>query len=313
MLYVNTIILVVLHAILLFTGSAGSLFILVVQFLDWLKTHQLDPIDFIIVSIALSNLFLQGSFFFNAICIFLFVEFFVQVWVVNSLAVIMNSLALSSLWSSTTLCFYYCVKIINLNGTMFYKLKAKLSIIVPWLLVFSNVVSWTVALPTYWDVYRLSPVPTDNATHVQSTYNLNFKSRCDCVFYIFMVYSGVAFMIILFTAGAIIKSLLKHVMEIKKNNEGVRPARISAHISAARTVFSLLTLYLIFYGALTAVLIEVQDVGSVFFSVIFMIVCSFPTANAVILIFGNRKLSNKLRYVLGVKSVSGNTEVSGSP
>ncbi|XP_075144219.1 taste receptor type 2 member 40-like [Leptodactylus fuscus] len=309
MFYVNTIILVVLHAILLFTGSAGSLFILVVQFLDWLKTHQLDPIDFIIVFIGLANLFLQGSFSFNAICIFQFVEFYVQVWVVNSLAVIMTSLALSSLWSSTTLCFYYCVKIINLKGTMLYKLKAKLPIIVPWLLVLSNVASWAVALPTYWDVYRLSPVPTDNATHIQPTYNLNFKSRCDCVFDIFMVYSGVAFMIILFTAGAIIKSLLKHVMEIKKNNKGVRPARISAHISAARTVFSLLIVYLIFYAAINAIFNEVGDVGSAFFSVIFIMACTFPTANAVILIFGNRKLSNKLRYILGVKLVSGNTEV----
>ncbi|XP_073537780.1 taste receptor type 2 member 40-like [Phyllobates terribilis] len=309
MFYANTIIPVIFHVIFFVTGVIGSLFILSVQFLDWLKTHQLGPVDLIIVSIGFVNLLLQGSFAFNEICSFLFVEFYVQVQIVNSLAVIMTSLTFTSLWFSTTLCFYYYVKIINLKGTIFYKLKAKLPVIVPCLLIFSIVVSCAAGLPSYWDIYRQSPYATDNATYTP-TYELDFKSKCNCMFYVYVTLSAMAFTIILFTAGAIIKSLLKHMTQIKKNNEGLVNTRISAHISAARTVTSLLLLYVIFYGAQTVIFTKTQDVWSVIFIASFILVSSFPTANAIILIFGNRKLSNKLRYVLGVKSSSSDTKVS---
>ncbi|XP_069611099.1 taste receptor type 2 member 40-like [Ranitomeya imitator] len=309
MFYANTIIPVTFHILFFITGVIGSLFIISVQFLDWLKTHQLGPVDLIIVFIGFVNLLLQGSFAFNEICSFLFVEFYVQVQIVNSMVVIMTSLAFSSLWCSTTLCFYYYVKIINLNGTIFYKLKSKLPVIVPCLLIFSIVTSWSVGLPSYWDIYRQSSHATDNVTYI-STINLDFRSKCNCMFYVYMTQSAMAFTIILFTAGAIIKSLLKHMAQMKKNNEGFGHTRISAHISAARTVTSLLVLYLYFYGAQTVLYNTTQDVWSVIFTASFILVSSFPTANAIILIFGNRKLSNKLRYVLGVQSISGNSKVS---
>lgn len=310
MFSVNTIIPVVFHVIFLVTGSTGSLFILAVELLDWLKTHQLVPVDLIIVSIGFVNLLLQGSITFNEICMFLFVEFYAQVWIVNSLIVIMTALAFSSLCCSTILCFYYYVKLINLNGTLFYKLKAKLPVVIPWLLVFSNIISWTAGLPAYWDLYIQSAFPTDNATHLPTTYHLNFKSRCHCIFEIFIAFSVVPFTIILFTAGAFIRSLYKHMTQIKRNNAGIRHAKLSAHISAARTETSLLILYLIFYGTLNIIFTETQDAGSLISIITFIIASSLPTANAVILILGNRKLSSKLRYVFGVKLISGDTHVS---
>ncbi|KAG8547851.1 hypothetical protein GDO81_027312 [Engystomops pustulosus] len=310
MVYFNTIIPVAFHVICLVTGSTGCLFILTVQFVDWMKTHKLVPVDVIIVSIGFINLLLQGSFAFNEICVLLFVEFLVQIWVVNPIVVIVTSLAFSSLWCSTTLCFYYYVKIINFNGTIFYKFKAKLPVIIRWLLIFSNVISWITALPAYWDIDRQDPFPTDNDTILPLTYHLNFKSKCDCMFHVYMVLSAMAFTIILFTAGTIIMSLHKHIIQLKKNNEGLSHTKLSAHISAAKTVTSLLVLYLIFYATLNVIYTSTQDVGSIKFIVSSMVTSSFPTANSVILIFGNRKLSSTLMYVLGVNSVSGNTEIS---
>ncbi|XP_056388317.1 taste receptor type 2 member 40-like [Hyla sarda] len=303
-------ILVIFNVILVVTGSTGSSVILAVQFLDWLKTDHLSPVDLIIISTGFVNLLLQGSFACNGICFLLFVEIYVQVWIVNPLVAFMNSMAFSSLWCSTTLCFYYYVKIINLNGTIFYKLKAKLPVIVPWLLVFSFVISWSTGLPAYWDIYRHSSFPTDNATNVSTTHLLNFKSRCNCLFKIYIGLSAVAFTIILFTAGGFIKSVYKHMTQMKKNNEGLRPGKLSAHISAARTVTLLLIFHLIFYGMLNVIFTGTQDIGSILFSVSYTVASSFPTANAIVLILGNRKLSNKLRYVLGMKSISSNIEVS---
>ncbi|KAG8539972.1 hypothetical protein GDO81_020050 [Engystomops pustulosus] len=285
MVYFNTIIPVAFHVICLVTGSTGCLFILTVQFVDWMKTHKLVPVDVIIVSIGFINLLLQGSFAFNEICVLF-------------------------LWCSTTLCFYYYVKIINFNGTIFYKFKAKLPVIIRWLLIFSNVISWITALPAYWDIDRQDPFPTDNDTILPLTYHLNFKSKCDCMFHVYMVLSAMAFTIILFTAGTIIMSLHKHIIQLKKNNEGLSHTKLSAHISAAKTVTSLLVLYLIFYATLNVIYTSTQDVGSIKFIVSSMVTSSFPTANSVILIFGNRKLSSTLMYVLGVNSVSGNTEIS---
>ncbi|XP_073404205.1 taste receptor type 2 member 40-like [Dendrobates tinctorius] len=303
-----------LHALLALMGIMGNLFILIVHFLDWLKTYKLNPCDFIINSISLSNISLQGTILFNEVCFFFFTTFYAQTKVVNSMVVIMSSLAFSSLWCSTVLCFYYCVKIINFTGTFFHKLKAKLSELVPWMIFFSVVISWAAGLPSYWDLYRVIDISfngvsnyTGNRTFVIS---FKFKSKCNCIFKVYMLLSAVACTIILFTAGGIISSLCMHMNRMKHSNEGSGGGKINSHLYAAKTVTSLLLLYIFFYWALNMIYNETTAIGSLTFSMCFLALSSFPALNAIILIKGNQKLTNMCKRILGIKSVASNTEVT---
>ncbi|KAM4034420.1 LOW QUALITY PROTEIN: taste receptor type 2 member 39-like [Anomaloglossus baeobatrachus] len=303
----NPVLGVIIHSILSLFGFFGNIFILIVHFLDWLKTCELNPCDLIINCIVISNISLQGTVLFNEICFFMFLAFFAQDWVLNALGAIMSSLAFCSLWCSTCLCFYYCVKIINLSGTCFYKMKSALPMMVPWLLVFSIAISWTVGLPAYWDIYRnpsfIFSNSSGNETWITSI-NLNIKSRCNCLFSVYMMVSAVAFTVIFNTAGTIIYSLYMHMKKMKQNSESFGSSKVNSHLSA-ETVTLLLILYLTFYGALNVIFNETTEIGTLIFSLCFIVVSSFPVLNSIILITGNRKLSNAVRKLLGIQSGNG--------
>ncbi|XP_018422135.1 PREDICTED: taste receptor type 2 member 9-like [Nanorana parkeri] len=142
-----------IHSALLVTGLTGNIFILIVHLLDWLKTREHNPCNIIINSIGTFNIFLQGAVAFQEISSVMFPKLYSQAYVAVSLVGITTSLVLSSLWCATCLCFYYCVKIVNINRPFLYKLKAKLPKVVPWLIVFSTILSWSFGMTAIWDLY----------------------------------------------------------------------------------------------------------------------------------------------------------------
>nr|DBA15166.1 TPA: hypothetical protein GDO54_004414 [Pyxicephalus adspersus] len=300
----------VIQIIFLMTGSTGNIFILTVHFLDWMKTRKLSTVDLIVNCIVIINLFLQGTIAFNQICALLFLEIYIQVQVVNSLLVILTSLALSSLWCSTCLCFYYFVKIVSFKWAWFHKIKAKLPVMVPWLLVFSCTISWAFGLAAYWDINIDNPLLTANATRNASYVHLHYKSRCDCIFQIYMLVASIPFSIIFITAGAIIFSLCNHMQKIKKNNEGSKNSKLSSHLKATKTVTSLLIAYFIFYGMINILYSESKDGQALTFIFCVLMASAFPTENAIILINGNRKLLMMVKHILCIKQTSINAEVT---
>ncbi|XP_040178104.1 taste receptor type 2 member 9-like [Rana temporaria] len=315
MLDLHSVIILTGHCVLCLTGITGNAFILLVHFLDWLKIYEFNPCDVIINCISTSNMFLQGAVLFNEVCFYMYPVFLYHKWVINSLVAIMTSLAFCSLWCSTCLCFYYCVKIANFSGMLFQKLKTKLPRMVPWMLILSFAMSCSAGIPAYWDLYMaVSSVTTNFTSNITLALSFDVKSRCGCLFQMYMFFSSVAFAIIFFTAGAIITSLCKHMMRMKQNSEGSGTGKINSHLSAAKTVTSLLLIYLIFYAALNFIYNgSSSEVGSLFYSLCFIVAASFPTINSFILIMGNRKLTNAFKKMLGIKSVSGgNSEVTGS-
>ncbi|XP_073537489.1 taste receptor type 2 member 39-like [Phyllobates terribilis] len=271
-----------IHSTLSFFGFFRDIFIFSVHFLDWLKTCELNPCDLIINCIVISNIFLQGTVLVNEI-FFMFLVFYAQDHIINALAAIMPSLAFCSLRCSTCLCFYYCVKIINLGGIYFYKMKSVLPIMVPWLLVFSIAISWTVKLPAYWDIYSRNPFIFSNSSGNKTwiiSVNLNIKSRCNCMFPIYMMVSTVAFTVIFNMAGTINYSLYEHMKKMKQNSESFGSTKPSSHLSVTKTLTLLLMLYLTFYCALNAITSVTTEIGTWIFSLCFIVVSSFLALNS---------------------------------
>lgn len=302
---------VAIHSTLLVTGLSGNIFILIVHFLDWLNTHKNNPCDIIINSIGTSNIFLQGAVAFQGISFFIFPEIFSHAWVSTLLIGIMTSLVLSSLWCATCLCFYYCVKIITINRPLFYKLKAKLPKVVPWLIAFSIILSWSSGMPAIWDLYQdISFFPvniTGNLTILIFHHN---GDKCNCFFQMSMFLASVAFSIIILTGGGIVTSLCRHMSRMRQKNEGSGRSRIQTHLSATKTVTSLLLLYLFFYITCAILSNPASTKDSTTITVGFIAVACFPTLNSIILIVGNRKLLNILKKIWGINSSLTNIEFS---
>ncbi|XP_071985506.1 taste receptor type 2 member 117-like [Engystomops pustulosus] len=289
----------------------GNLFILIVHSQNWLKTHDFNPSILIINSIAFINIFFQGTLTFHRVTAFVFLKFYLQSLMVIPVVAILISLTFSSLWCSTCLCFYYCIKIVNFSSSFFYKIKAKIPVLVPWLLIIFIAKSWAIGLTAYWDLYMYINPMTDSTTNNETlifSYSLN--SRCKCIYQIYMLFAAVAFAIILVTAGSIVISLCKHMKRMKKNSEDSGNSRLHSHLSAAKTVTSLFLLYLIFYSSLISVFSEAENNDSFIFILSFVLASCFPTFNSIVLIIGNRKLSDSSKKLLGMRQHLTNAEVT---
>ncbi|XP_075697360.1 taste receptor type 2 member 9-like [Rhinoderma darwinii] len=300
-----------IHSLCLATGLTGNSFILIVHFLDWLRTRDHNPSNLILNGIGISNIFLQGAVVFQEVAYLLFLDFYMQERVMVTLLIVITSLSLSSLWCSTCLCFYYCVKIVQLRGTLFYKLKANLPVMVPWLLAFSVVLSWCVGIQSYWDIYLDTSFTTMNITgNITTLMFPQFKSKCSCTLQIYNVVASVAFTLIFLTTGAIIASLCQHMKRMRQNNEGYGHAKVNTHLSAARTMTSLLIVYLLFYTAFSLLNDPSGFPGDITITACLIVTTLFPTINSVILIFGNRNLTNAVKKLLCMQSSLGTTEVT---
>ncbi|XP_077309919.1 taste receptor type 2 member 40-like [Lithobates pipiens] len=303
---------IAIHCILFVTGISGNIFVLIIHFLEWLKTREHNPCYLMINAIGISNISLQIANDMVEISYCILPDAYNEDWINNLTTALLASLSLSSLWCSTCLCLYYCVKIVNLNGPMFYKIKANLPVVVPWVLVFSVVLSWLVGMPALWDLYTSYSFKavniTGNATLEKSIYPN--ESKCNCIFYLYVLAASLAFVIIFLACGTIITSLCKHMSRMRQNNEGLCHSRIRTHLSAAKTVTALLILYLIFYGAFSFINNPAYALDEVTGVICFIVMSTFPTVNMIILIMGNRKLLNTLKQILGMKSSVINTEIT---
>ncbi|XP_077112103.1 taste receptor type 2 member 2-like [Ranitomeya variabilis] len=295
----------------LVTGVSGNLFILTVHFLVWIKTSDCNPSMIIINSIALISIAGQAAITIDRVTLYMFVKFYMQAWVAKLFMVVLSSLAFSSLWSSTCLCFYYCIKIVNFNWSFVYKLKAKAPLYVPWLLIISISASWSVGVSAYLDLdMDIKPETVLTAGNITLIFSFNLNSRCKCLFQIYMLFAAIAFAIIFLTAGAIVTSLCKHMIRMKKSNETSGNPRIRSHLSAAKTVTYLLILYVIFYGFLSSLFNGVEKDSNFLFFFSYIVVSAVPTFNSLILIMGNRKLSDSLKKLLCTRPHAANTEVT---
>ncbi|XP_053549016.1 taste receptor type 2 member 40-like [Bombina bombina] len=302
----DPVLALTLHVIFLVMGISGNLFILTVHFMDWLKTRSINACALILNCIAFSNISFQGTIVANEFSFYLFNAFFSQDWVIKSFVTIIVCLSFSSLWFSTCLCFYYCVKIVNLNIAFFQKLKTKLPVMVPWMLVASFILSWISGITSYWDLQteQLTSTAVNVSRNKTFLAGYSFRSSCSCLFPIYIFLSSMAFTVIFCTAMAIVTSLCKHMRRMKKNNDGFGNTSLVSHLSAAKTVTTLLFVYMTFYGALNIMFNMATTAGSLLFSLCIIVISSFPSVNVLILIMGNRHLKDILKQVLGAKANS---------
>lgn len=278
----------------IFTGVLTNVFIVVVNFRDWLRGQSLNSSDQLVVSLALSNFCFSCI---NAIII-VYIIFFSSTFLVDSvfysLYTIMSYSIYSSSWISAWLCLFFCVKIISFKRGCMARLKATITTVVPRLIVLSQVLSIASCIPSIWaftKVYASNSTNEANKTSKIAGYQINGVYNLFCLF----LNCCLTFMLVMATTGRIIASLRTHARHMKQNMDDRGPS-LKVHQSAARTMMSLLISYLIFY---------VVELGLGFLSmmdplfwVCFLLIFSFPTLQSAIFIAGNAKLKQTCQKML---------------
>ncbi|XP_069470017.1 taste receptor type 2 member 7-like [Ambystoma mexicanum] len=271
-------------ALIHLTGLSVNLLILAVKCMEWRQNIDLNACDVIIASLGGCNLLLQCATFAK--------QFFFTYWYKTfsdgrvALPFLVTGYALfsCSIWFSTWLSVYYCLKIGNSKQSIFLWLEVRFHKVVPWLLLGSVIESVAISLPLIWDLEI--PFPAN-----QTSYAPRIMSRCSCIYQFHVAVHFLALTICCCAAVAILLSLWRHVRRMQQNAESFRSAQLGAHLGAVKTVTALLILYVAssILLTLTVVLHQIEDSKSA--ALINAILYSaLPSVNGFILIMGNTRL-----------------------
>ncbi|XP_077137175.1 taste receptor type 2 member 41-like [Ranitomeya variabilis] len=252
----------------------GYLFILVVNFLEWIKTKRLKISDQL--SSGLSILCCIHRFLQLSVHYIMFIDK-VQITFYLLLTTFLHlSLVFCTLLFSMWLAVHFCLKIVNINQKLYLYIQRRFPKLFPWILLPSVLVSLLISGPAAQNMAQqhlhftnisLNDLPLKSLPF----FRLYFGASYIC-FFVFLI----AIMFLLF-------SLCGHIR--------LRAGTIKAHMIAVKTLASLLFANVIYF---ILVLLSVENLGGeiviriLLFSYTVLHVLSLP-----ILIYMNSILRNK--------------------
>ncbi|XP_069470022.1 taste receptor type 2 member 7-like [Ambystoma mexicanum] len=288
----------IFYIITFVAGLLGNMSILTLNILDWMKSLDLTSCDLIVSGLGVSNICLQFAFFASYLCSLINLEFF-QRHAVQYFLTSKCFFDLLSLWITTWLCLYYCVRIVNCSWPPFLWVKEKFSKMVPWLILYSTIVSLAISLPRIWDFLRVTSAnSTLNISSNSTPTNQMTDSSSNILFVTHLTVSLLAFTGMVLSAVIIITSLHMHMKKMARGSDGFRSPQTDAHLGAIKTVSLLLILYILFYTSQSFLILRVVKRGEKAYIACTCVVSIFPTLNSLILIMGSSRLKNGLVQAL---------------
>ncbi|NXX98993.1 TA2R7 protein, partial [Centropus bengalensis] len=202
-----------------------------------------------------------------------------------------------NLWVSSCLSGFYCIKIANFMHSCFTFLKAKIDRIVPWLLLWSVLLSLSLSIPVYNITGELT-CNNPNDTNLGKYWNLNveMEEQFFPIFFLSGFASVTAFLAVIFSALLLLFSLYRHKRRMQANS--VKNVSMEAHVKATKSILSFLFLYGI--NVTCSIMIIFNDSKKenpmIFLLGVFENV--FPVVHSLVLIFSNPKLEKTLLRIL---------------
>uniref|UniRef100_A0A7M4FG06 Taste receptor type 2 n=1 Tax=Crocodylus porosus TaxID=8502 RepID=A0A7M4FG06_CROPO len=265
-------------------GFMGNGFIAVLICSDWIRNRKISSSDMILISLGISRFVLQGtitvyihSLYFPGMpkLATLYKAFYILWMFVNH----------ASLWFSTWLSVFYCVKIINFTQLILLRMKLRISGMVPWFLLGSVLVSSITTLPMFWIFPSISS-PNSTGNHVNNSVKstaLDTSSLSIAPLYC----AGCFFPLIIsfFTSSLLIASLWKHTKKMQHNTTSCQDPRTSVHINAIKALVSFLILYLSsFIAQIPLILSASQNTPTWEVAVSLVVVAAYPSGHSIIVI-----------------------------
>ncbi|KAG8596458.1 hypothetical protein GDO81_001915, partial [Engystomops pustulosus] len=278
-------------------GFVTNSFIIVAHGMDRAKGRNINPRELILSTLGLFNIAYQCSMVANDTVLYLWSDLYFSDKFYTIFSILLLFTIFSSFWFTFCLCGFYYVMLVTFEKTLFMRLKQNISNVVPWMLFSSVLLSTVISVPVAWNiekedytsqVYENVTGITDNSTsqegkpHMSLQYLLVTSIIGCCIPLVLVAISNIL----------IIKTLCLHAKHLGKNKGGMNVQSVDASVSAARTVTSLLLLYISFYVSQILLIMAIFEVDSIWFSVCLVVIYAYSPVQSVILILGSPKLKS---------------------
>uniref|UniRef100_A0A8C5QG84 Taste receptor type 2 n=1 Tax=Leptobrachium leishanense TaxID=445787 RepID=A0A8C5QG84_9ANUR len=283
-----------------FTLNSGIFFFMVTE---WMKGPPLKPYDQINFTMALVNLS-----FLCTMCVIIPQQFFPALFTIydnsylfflsfqrrtNTFIVIFMTVfsIVSCALHTLCLCFFHFIKIVNFSTPFLSWVKTRITAVVSWLILVSEVVSVGSSMFITLEFVSKHDVNVNVSTVVPSN---GSQSREDTLSYISYTFVVIFLPLIL---GIVIicwtiAHLKRHGRRMKVTMGASGSASLKSHQTAANTMIRLLTLYAFIYIDMVIFCFDVFPIKSVGYWFSVLILISFTPAQSVLLITGNPKLKD---------------------
>ncbi|XP_077202613.1 taste receptor type 2 member 8-like [Paroedura picta] len=230
-------------------GLVANGSIVLIHFIDWLRSRKLSQTDLILTCLGLARLLLHAIMIL-AISLSAFIGMAhngIQ-FTVTGIWKFTNSL---NLWFAACLSVFYLAKIAIFSHPLFLRIKQRLPGLVPWLLLGSVISSAvkTIIVNTVWGYGWLtcSPNIVSNRSHAE----MNMSGECLPFTTLYTIFDIVPIMVFLSSTAFLISSLWKHMRGMQRNGSGTRDLNTQAHLTAIKALGSFAVLYLIYFAVTT--------------------------------------------------------------
>ncbi|XP_020827795.1 LOW QUALITY PROTEIN: taste receptor type 2 member 7-like [Phascolarctos cinereus] len=268
-------------------GGFTNGFIVLVNFMDWVKTGRLSSLDLILTALATSRIILMGSF----ACMVIVINFFIfhEMIYLESIWNLSNHL---NTWFDTCLSVFYFPKISNFSHPAFLWLKWRVNKVVFRMVCICFLVTLLVDL-LLAEKITISTICVAHGNRTNGTHETQITKEHH-FFNLILYYMGgfVPFIFSLISCLLLVFSLWKHSQQMQGNVTNCRDSGTEVHKKTMKSIVSFLFLFLLYHVSIvigTSSYILLDNPLLVLFSMI--ITAIYPLAHSIILI----KLNNKLR------------------
>nr|DBA18875.1 TPA: hypothetical protein GDO54_014770 [Pyxicephalus adspersus] len=268
----------------LVSGVTLNSYIVMVYVAEWGKRRGLNVCDKIVLLLALTGITYQCScttdglrFYFGSHSPYgrkhNMYTFVLHIFVIYEI-----------LWDTAWLSTYYCLKLVKCSHPIFLHLQRRLSSSIVQLLIISLVGLFILTLPLLWTLH-FHYKNTTNGIHHYIEIDVQYVP-------LYMVIGALLpFLMSFICIGLSVKSLLNHVQQIRQNSSQFSSSpQLEGHLQAARTMILQVCLCLVLYLAAFITFILSPYIGVAVKVFLYIIITSYPSVQAVILIQGNPKL-----------------------
>ncbi|XP_067320951.1 taste receptor type 2 member 8-like [Anolis sagrei] len=280
-------------------GLLGNGFITVVQGHQWLQKGKILPCDFLLINLSASRFMML---MFNSMGYILYLtstERCLHSYKKAYVTVIWTFMNLASLWSTTWLSVFYCVKVTNFTNCLFLWLKPRINKLVPRLLGMSIVISSIFCVPSVIEYLR--QIRDGNLTvilPVNVSQNEPYNKR---LFHLQLSYTSINICISIIASTFLLASLWKHTRNLKKSGLGSKDLSTQVHMNVIIVVLSYIFFYLAFLAALIIGVTNVFKPHSPESLITDILATSFPSTHSIILISTNPKLKEMAVHILNIR------------